>query len=360
MTTSTVLEHLSTLLLVLGVGYLSFRAVRQLVVQKRSYDELPFRETGRPNSDDPFTDRARAALLGLAIGDAVGMPRESLPVWLANLRFGHAPALSRGFFRFMRRKGTVSDDTQLTVATARAIDDRGEFRPDEFQRLLVDWLDHAIGPGRATKKAARGWKSDHDRRDPDSQGNGAAMRVVPLAIVYHDEPDTLVDMVRENARQTHPNPEAVAGAEAVARLVAYFLELEADATFDAETLIDAALPRSTTQDLDAWRERIAKVAEQVERGERLEQVGTSGWVEDTISAVIYLLLTYGVQIDEALREILAAGGDVDTIAALYAACVGAWRGTGVLKPKWVEEVQGAATLIEQADRLVEAARARHQ
>ncbi len=349
---STLIQYTSTALLILSVGYLVWRTLKQVVVQRRSYQQLPFGKPEPLEAGEESVEYARAAMLGVALGDALGMPRESLPVWFANLRYGRSASLSRGIVRFMRRRGTISDDTQLTVATARSVDDDGSYDAEKFQQQLSRWTKYAIGPGRATMQAARGGRRGEDRRDFDSQGNGAAMRVVPLAIAFRNEPERAIEAVRLNAAATHPNAEAIAGAEATARILMWLLELDGDAAIDANELVETALPRTTSEDLEDWESRLRSAVSRDADGGGLAAVGTTGWVKQTIPAVVYLLTRHADDIEGALAELWACGGDVDTIAALYLACIGAWKGTRAFDTKLIDSLQGAAVLAEEASRLV--------
>lgn len=349
----TLFQYSSTALFVASASYLVWRTIKQVVVQRRSYQNLPFGKPGPSKVTEGSIDCARAAMLGVALGDALGMPRESLPVWLAKLRYGSSISLSRGVIRFMRRRGTVSDDTQLTVATARSIHGDGFCDAERFRHQLSQWTKYAIGPGRATMKAARGWRRGEDRRDFDSQGNGAAMRIVPLAIAFRDDPDRAVKEVRANASITHPNAEAIAGAEALTRIVMLLLDLNPAASINADELVDTALPCTTSEDLDDWEIRLRSAVNLSIGGDGLAKLGTTGWVKHTVPAIAYLLIRYADETGDALTELWACGGDVDTIAALYMACVGAWKGTRAFNAQLIDSVQGAAAVVEEASRLEE-------
>lgn len=347
------MSYLPALLFIPSVAYLLWRTIGQVILQNRSYAALPYAENAHVGGESPFPDRAQGALLGLALGDALGMPRESLPVWLANLRFGKKPALSQGIIRFMRRPGTISDDTQLTVATARAIDDEGTYHPECFVAELTDWVSFAIGPGKATMQAARGWAQGQDRRDQRSQGNGAAMRVVPLAIAHRHDLTTFVATVGVDAEQTHPNLEAIAGAEAMGRMIIYLLNQPSESTPRASELVEATLPSSHSLELDDWIDRLSEAqnAAHQQREGALSTIGSSGWVKETVPAVLYLLLANKDDTNAGLRQLFHAGGDIDTIGALYLACVGAWKGTQVFSRDNLEALQGVQILIDEATRL---------
>ena len=139
-------------------------------------------------------------------------------------------------------KGCYSDDTQLRLATSRAIGRSGAFDVDAFAKVeLPVWLSYALGGGRGTKAAASAlahsnatWStnffSDGGSRYVHGGGNGAAMRVQPhVWITRQDRLGSLnLDVVR-NTICTHGHPRGILGAV----LHSLFL---------AESIRDGALP----------------------------------------------------------------------------------------------------------------------
>lgn len=122
--------------------------------------------------------------------------------------------------------GCYSDDTQLRLATSRAIRGDGYFDVESFAKIeLPVWLSYSLGGGISTKAAA----SDLSRSDVnwfsnfykakssnylDAGGNGGAMRIHPHIWAAHrlaQDDLTLRDVVR-NVVCTHGNPRAIAGA----------------------------------------------------------------------------------------------------------------------------------------------------
>ena len=336
----------------MSTGYLLWRASTQVRRQRYSYRQIPFGPsdlwlTAEKSSDK--RERPRATLVGVAVGDALGAPRESLPVWLTRWRYGASPRLSRGVFRFMRRRGTITDDTQLTLLTARCLGSDGRFDNEAFLCGLRQWVDYRIGEGKATLQAAMAG-GDESKLDRKSQGNGAAMRIAPIALAANNDIERMLDLVYQNGALTHPNPEAIAGAECIARLLAACLRSE-EGHFEIREAIESILPRRFSEDLPHWRNRLEsalRAADSAEPG--LAEIGTSGWVFNTVAATIYLLARHKTDFAAGLTELFQVGGDVDTIAAIYGSVVGALAGMGPFRP-WVSQVQGTPALLEEADRL---------
>jgi hypothetical protein len=115
------MQIVSLLVALVSGLYLAYRAVDVAVRQWRCYGAIPFVDGEiEVSAAGSRRHRAEAMLVGVAVGDALGLPRESLPPVLARLRWGRGPCLSRGLLRGTRRRGAISDDTQLTLAVAAA------------------------------------------------------------------------------------------------------------------------------------------------------------------------------------------------------------------------------------------------
>ena len=327
-----------------SAGYLAGRTVVQVRRQNLSYAKLPF-ATGFALDDVPMDiDRARGALVGIALGDALGAPRESLPVALCNLRYGKDPGLSAGRLRFMRRKGTITDDTQQTWLVARSIRD-GAFHEDTFRKLLVDWLDWRIGEGRGTLRAVRALR-DGNHNANRGQGNGATMRVAPIAVAFRDDAEAMIDAVRRSAALTHPDAEAIAGAEIIARATREHL---LGRPIDYRSIKE--LTPGLSEQPERWQELLDQASLHVADFPLGHWVEPRGWVFDTVISALFTWLRHGDDWQHGLRSIYRCGFDTDTVGAIYLSLVGALRGASFFEPTLVADLQGVALLVSETDRL---------
>src|SRR5215468_9767171 len=159
---------------------------------------------------DEVWSRALGALYGLAIGDALGMPTQSLSRAEIEARYGGLVTtfwpgppdhpLAAGL-----PAGTVTDDTEQAVLLARLIVEyRGEIDPAELARRLLAWEDSMrargslglLGP--STKRALGAMLAGASIEDAGRFGttNGAAMRITPVGIATRSgDHDLLVDRV---------------------------------------------------------------------------------------------------------------------------------------------------------------------
>jgi len=259
--------------------------------------------------------------------------------------------MRRGVVRFARRAGDVSDDTQLAIAVARSLHVDGRYDHRRFVEQLAQWSYYRIGAGRATARAAVAARGVE--REPavgPSEGNGAAIRVAPIAIAAAATGDDFDAAVRQNARSTHDSDAAASSALFVAHLLREALLAEigiyADRGARMRALVAAAKASS-----------FAPVGEALERfGHRpvddaLAACGTSGHVSQCIPAAALVLLDAGLDFRRAMETTFRAGGDTDSIGSIVGSVIGAQLGEAGLPGTWVEAVEHRDYLRWLADRL---------
>jgi ADP-ribosylglycohydrolase len=300
--------------------------------------------------------RARGAMYGLAIGDALGMPtqmlsrREIAERW-GPLLPGFEPAPPDHPIAAGLPAGAVTDDTEQAVLLGRLlVRGHGAVEPRELAQALASWerdmaargsLD-LLGP--STKSAVAAIVAGVPPEEAGTSGttNGAAMRITPAGIaVSLDHPGALVDQVVALSRVTHNTGVALAGAAAVAAAVSAGLS-GADVGEATAFAVDAA---SIAADRGHWVAG-ADVAARIEWATRLASgrdvaeaaeviytlVGTSLATQESVPAAFAVLAAVP---DDPWRACLLAaslGGDCDTIAAMAGAVAGACHGVGAFPP----------------------------
>jgi ADP-ribosylglycohydrolase len=295
-------------------------------------------------------DRAVAALYGLAIGDALGMPTQLMPRSEVRARFGAIAGfeaadadhpLAHGM-----AAGSVTDDTEQALLLARLlIEGDGHVDPARFAHELVRWEDgmrargslDLLGP--STKRAVEAVLAGEpvDQAGRFGTTNGAAMRVTPAGIVASsDDLPALVDLVVEVSMASHNTSVALAGASAIAAAVSRGID-GGDLASAIDSAVDAATEGATRGHWVAaadvasrirWAVSLATPAEP-ERGldAIYRLVGTSLATQESVPAAFGVLATFP---DDPWRVVCAAaslGGDSDTIAAMAGAVAGAVHGT---------------------------------
>jgi ADP-ribosylglycohydrolase len=297
-------------------------------------------------------DRAAGALYGLAVGDALGMPTESLPRHEIVARYGPLLAefqpgapdqpLAPGL-----PAGTVTDDTEQALLLAHLIiGGKGEVDEEDFARQLLAWEEDIrargslslLGP--STKRALSALLAGTPLTETGRNGttNGAAMRITPVGVATPaGDLELLLRRVVTASRVTHNTGVALAGAAAVAAAVSAGV---AGATVP-EAAGAAVTAARRAAGLGHWV-AAADVAARITwatgltagkpAGEVLDQVdvlvGTSLATQESVPAAFAMLAAAPDDPWLAVRLAASAGGDTDTIAAITGAIGGACHGVG--------------------------------
>jgi ADP-ribosylglycohydrolase len=346
-------------------------------------------------------DRVAGALLGVAVGDALGWPQENRSRIVGGKAARDAEPTPK-FRNWMRtggtryasyedpvRAGEYSDDTQLTMAVARAC-----MRGAKWERWLTavelpQWTLYQRGGGGAVLRAARAWSRGHPPWQAgtasestarkmyfDAGGNGVAMRIAPHAVVTaaSDDKFELALRVIQDGLTTHGHPRALLGALIHAEALRYALrragtleygelldQLIDDQSWRDPRLIDATSPAWQEENLAAaasqpaahvWEVWDATIHEVLDalllakralgRGalandhETLEALGCldsrrSGAGTVAAVAALYVASRSATRpISGLLRTAFLRGADTDTIASMTAALLGALHGTAWL------------------------------
>ena len=294
----------------------------------------------------PRADRIVGALVGCALGDALGRPNES--------RSAHGRIRIE---QFDPRLAGISDDTQLTIEIARnLVEHGGAFEPVGFGEQLVAWLPRAVGIGRATRAAVlrlRDGEPWHAAGTP-SAGNGAAMRVAPIGLAHAGNLDRLRLDAAVSALPTHHDPTAAASSVAMAYAVAWCAAVD-PASFDpgqfladigavvADLVDPGVTPRQPGVE---GRVTMASVIEHV--GDRLDMAPAdyfaTHWsgalVTESLPAALWCLARSPDDPLEAIRPAAELARDADTVAAMAGTLAGALHGRSGLPAHWVAMLPG--------------------
>lgn len=319
---------------------------------------------------DITTDRARGALYGVALGDAMGMPGE---LWSRAMvlrtfgwidRFLDAPAghpIVDGWVA-----GQVTDDTQQMVMLAESIVHAGgTVDVTTLARDLVAWADRVgategrfLGP-----TSARVIRALREGADPLGTGvagttNGAAMRIAPVGVLCPSgDLDALVDQVQASCVIAHHTNISIAGAAMVAAVVSAGIDAPAGAepAESVRSALDAAyragaIGMARGQDeagASLIRRTELAVAAAHEAGSDDEflqyvydVVGANTETTESVPAALGLVAR--AEGDPVAAALLSAnlGGDTDTVGAMAGGMCGAIAGYGAIPP------QMAAQLVE--------------
>jgi ADP-ribosylglycohydrolase len=304
----------------------------------------------------PRVEQYVGCLVGLAVGDALGYPVEGLS--LRQIREKYGP-IGLGDFvsRHGHPPGSYSDDTQLTLAVARALLEAGEKSDEELIEAMaaqfVAWYkspEMARGPGLSTMAAcanlARGvpWNQSGIR---EAKGCGAAMRVAPLGLYYYRDAERLQRIADQSARLTHLHPTGVAAAVVNAHAISRVLE-----NVPVETLLDelVQLAGPLSDELETALNRVTECAG-AEPETAFAAIGETGSGEEVLASGLFCFLRSPDDYRETVLAGVNSSGDSDSIAAMAGALSGAYNGIDAIPERWARGVENREELEKVAREL---------
>ena len=293
--------------------------------------------------------RARGALLGLVVGNQLGVPTETL---------GTASAIREAFPQGVRdlaappEGSPFDDDAAMALLLAASLAERGDFDANDVAERWVKWMKlDGRGIGLTTQRALRliedgtePFEAGRLALGPRSASNGAVMRCIPVALRYHDNVDKLVRVSTQQAAITHADERCTWGAAAV-NLAAREL-LHGNPYFVEEVLhrLQGTAPRALV-------EAIRRVPWEQESDLPIAVTGESGYVVHCVE-IAFWCAVHRPSLEEALIFLAEAGGDTDTNAAVAGALLGARDGETGIPPRWLDQLGSGRGVSELAERLI--------
>ena len=286
------------------------------------------------------TNAIIGCILGTAVGDALGLPYEGLSPQRGKKLLGQPDR-----HRLLFGHGMVSDDTEHTILVVQSLV-TSNFNIDKFERDLARSLRWWLvclpaGVGFATLRALlKLWLGfPPSRSGVYSAGNGPAMRSALLGIVFGEDTEVLSDWVLRTTRITHSDPKAFFGAFTVA-IAANVSSLSQN--ISPQHFVDilgASLENYESKEFIGLMKKAASSALKNQNvsdfAESLgSQHGISGYIYHTVPCVIQIWLRYQEDYVGGLQEIICAGGDTDTSAAILGAILGARVGKSGIPKEW--------------------------
>lgn len=315
-------------------------------------------------------DKIRGALLGTAIGDALGMPVEGLSHQNVRTYYKGIKEYRNDDQRDDLSAGQWTDDTQFTFAITRVLTEDCDL-PAAGERIAAEYVrmrPEARRWGPTTRAAidrladGEGWRSSGGSGKPT---NGAAMRAAPLGIWWASErPDReeAVHVLREILGITHRHPCSLVAGIAQAYAVKQTVDTDAD-TFDGHSFFRKVLDRTMwiEDQFDGAdtrnSERLGMLAGHLQEypldlAEICEGTGISAH-ESWPYAVA--MVARGPRLVEAtLLSGINVGGDADTTGAMMGALIGGLNGWETFPEEWRDGLEASDELLNQADELAAA------
>jgi ADP-ribosyl-[dinitrogen reductase] hydrolase len=333
-------------------------AVSYTVPQKPAPNPPPVRPPVQQQQNTNLIDKAIAVIYGTEIGDALGLPLETIPSSNSSKRQASPNSISR--FLNQQERGSLnlglrrsygpgegSDDTAQTLCLTQSLTSKRTFDATDFRGKLIAWYKYGYMAPNAVAAAGIG---THTRevmeqfiRHPNvafadqipnfnstsSDGNGSVMRTAPCAIFYH-KPQHLqnaLDLARTQSRVTHPNVRAQDACALVTYVIHKALNGSTKDHFFANELAQFSAQTPEVRDLirpnATWRSW----------GNNWSQFPTVmvGRVVPTVEVALACVNSSN-NAREAVLKAINLSGDADTIGAITGAIAGAFWGTASFGP----------------------------
>ena len=297
---------------------------------------------------EALRDRYRGALVGSAVGDALGATVEFMSRAEIARQYGQLRDIVGGGWLDLP-KGEVTDDTQMARCIARSLAERGTFDGDDIAARFVEWYrSNPRDIGNTTRDAlvrlANGvpWpeagQQTHEKMRPRDASNGSVMRCAPVALFAGADSAANARYSADSSRITHANPLCIAVCVALNTGIAALLtDPEADALAATIGATDDETVRA------ALRAAPAQTADSLDAG---------GYVLATLQSSYWALLTHET-LEDAIVAAVNLGQDADTTGAVAGALAGARWGYSEIPSRWLDVLRGREELVTLADQLLD-------
>lgn len=300
------------------------------------------------------------ALLGVAVGDAIGVPAE----FKSRDQLRQKPITDiTGYGTYGLPAGTWSDDTSLTLCLADALLAE-TFSTTKLGRLFVMWLKHnywtargevfdvGIATREAIERIAHGTPPEKaGGTTKDSNGNGALMRILPLVFYIFDKPAAeRFEITRRVCSLTHGHIRSTIACH-------YFLDFAAgiirgNAPADVYAQLQLELPPVFSS--------LALPEEEVRLFSRLlegniaqlhdDEIHSSGYVLYSLEVAVWCLLTTNSYRDAVLKAV-NLGNDTDTNAAITGGLAALHYGKDAIPAHWLDMLARRTAIEDLAQKL---------
>ena len=302
-------------------------------------------------------DRIAGGLLGLLVGDALGVPYEFHPPQEIpppeQIEFVPPPGFRRAHAGVS--PGTWSDDGAQALALLASLLDRGRFDADDFGQRLVAWYERGVlavdgkvfDVGIQTAQAIRAIMggtpaASAGSADEYANGNGALMRVLPLALWHRGTDADLVADAHAQSRVTHGH---LRSQICCALYCLWARQILAEHPEPWQAAV-ATLRELYRIDTAAQAELEFSI-----RPDDLPEGRGSGYVVDSLRSARLVLETGAYE--QVVKAAVALGNDTDTTACVAGGIAGLRDGLYAIPERWRSQLRGSELLAPLRDRLLE-------
>lgn len=287
--------------------------------------------TDRAYNLDDIRSRARAAFIGMGVGDALGAPAEYMTAGEIGAKYGVLKDIVGG--GWLRLKpGQVTDDTSMALCIARALVATGGWSLKGIADNFAAWLrSKPVDVGDTCRRGIRNYMLKGTMETPFNQwdaGNGAVMRMPPVALFTLGDERMMANCVVAQARLTHNHPLSDAACVILGKLL--HLALLGASKTRLRNELDGLLTEHGNFRFHAYKGL------------------ATGYVVDTMQTVFYHFFR-GRDFEECLVDTVNQGGDADTTGAIIGSLAGAYYGIEGIPKRWLKKMD--KNLMAEIDHL---------
>jgi poly(ADP-ribose) glycohydrolase ARH3 len=287
-------------------------------------------------------------LVGSAVGDALGSSFEGSS-GLKKRRIG------------VSFSGRWTDDTHMMIGVAESLIEHHGFNGKHMAQIFIKryeqepWRGYGYGPPRVFEwiKSGVAWNQAAKRLfgGTGSYGNGAAMRVAPVGILYHDDSERLRSVVYGQSSITHDHELGKEGAALQAYAVS--LAVKADPSSELEPYSFLSELKDFTIN-EVYRRKLEMVEKSLSERDKLRivrELGNGIEAYNSVPTAICSFLHSPRNFERSLLYAVSLGGDTDTIGAMTSAISGAYRGIETIPERWKIRLEKRAYIEKLAEKL---------
>lgn len=269
---------------------------------------------------DILHDRALAAYLGLAVGDALGATVEFMQPCEIRYQYGvHSEIIGSGWLKL--RAGQVTDDTEMALALGRALIKSGCWNAKAVADSFVDWLkSKPVDIGNTCRRGIQRYMHDGSLagqpRESDG-GNGAAMRNLPLVLLTMNSEQAFVENTLAQSHFTHHHPLSDAATLALGRMLRAIFS--SGKIKECRKVVNILISEHPEFKFTPYPGR------------------ASAYIVDTMQTVLHHLFTTD-SFESLLIQTVNRGEDADTTGAIAGMLGGALYGLPAIPQRWLDKL----------------------
>lgn len=300
--------------------------------------------------DPEVLDRAVGALVGLAIGDALGAPVE----FSRRDTFEPVTGMRPGGY-FQLPAGAWTDDTAMALCLAQSLIEHPQLNLKDLLDRFCMWAGEGtntstgvcVGIGQNTLRVLGNYHRTGTLLAPEtrqkSDGNGAIMRLAPVAVRHWHRPEEAQRIAELQSRATHYSALSASACEALALMLCALIR--------GADWACASRPSAP----DHWPDEIRAISEENWQARSRDSISATGYVVHTLEAALWAVDNTD-SFEAALLGAVNLGDDADSVGAVTGQLAGARYGMSAIPDRWLEVLVKADDIADVGRRLFSASR----